>query len=149
MRNIEQSGKKKKGNGGRKALTVFGIIFIVAGVFFASLACSFQILIQAAQSQPDEGTLERENQKLREANQLLQDRIEILESEIEGSVPPPQPDPTATSSSSASPTATTRATARPTATATATSRPTATAPANRTAAPVTTPKPSSGNTLVE
>lgn len=105
MREIEQPKKTGKG---RKALVIVGILFLIAGIFLASFACSFQVMIQSANSDPQEGTLEAENQKLREENQLLQDRITILESEIEASKPTAAmleatDEPTSSSSATAKP----------------------------------------------
>lgn len=144
MREIEQSKKTGKG---RKALVVVGIIFLIAGIFLASFACSFQVMIQSAASEPAEGTLEAENEKLREENQLLQDRITILESEIEASKPT-----AAMMEATSTPTASSSATAKPTQSA----KPTATATkssATKTPAPSATktakPTASSNSTLVE
>lgn len=80
----DQPTVRKRGAKGRKTLVVFGILFIVAGVFLGSFTCSFQIMIQAANSaQTDEDTLESENRKLKEDVQLLQDQVTVLQTELE------------------------------------------------------------------
>lgn len=84
MREEQQSISKRRTTKGRKTLVVFGILFIIAGVFLGSFACSFQMMIQAANAaQADEGTLENENKKLREDVQLLQDQVTVLQTELE------------------------------------------------------------------
>ena len=144
MREIEQPKKTGKG---RKALVIAGILFLIAGIFLASFACSFQVMIQSANSDPQEGTLEAENQKLREENQLLQDRITILESEIEASKPTAAmleatDEPTSSSSSAtAKPSQSARPAAASSSKPSATPKPSATKTA--------TPTQTSNSTLVE
>ena len=83
MREEKTSVSKKPSYKGRKTLVVFGLLFILAGVFIGSFACSFQVMIQAENSsKTDENSIEAENRKLKENVQLLQDQITILESEL-------------------------------------------------------------------
>lgn len=79
----EKPKKQKKSTGkGRKTLVVFGLIFILTGVFLAAFTCSFQIMIQAEnESKNDQTSVEAENKRLKENVQLLQDQLTILESE--------------------------------------------------------------------
>ena len=97
----EQLPPVKKGSArGRKTLMVFGILFIIAGVFLGSFACSFQVMIQAAQSEEtDENTLQSENAKLKEDVQLLQDQITILQAELDRYKPTSKPSSSSSSSS--------------------------------------------------
>ncbi|MBR5152051.1 MAG: hypothetical protein IKW60_00780 [Clostridia bacterium] len=142
---IKKQGRKK--SRGRGILMTLGILFIIAGVFTASFATSFQVMIQAAQSKPDEGSLESENQKLKEENQLLQDRITILETEIKAEKPK-EPETTAAQSGEEP-----SATKKPT----STSKPSSTQKPKATTKPVATQKPTTtqntgsvpGNALVE
>lgn len=125
--------EKKKGiSGGRKTLVFFGILFLVIGVFLGSFACSFQVMIQAANStRTDDKTLQSENEKLKGTILLLQDQISILEAEKGKLAPSAGPTPSASAtapsatakpkssaststSSGSSPKSTTSATKKPT-----------------------------------
>ncbi len=84
MRDAIESQQKTKTGAGRKVLIVFGLLFLAIGVFLASFACSFQMMIESAEAaQADEASLENENEELREEVQLLQDQVDILEGELE------------------------------------------------------------------
>ena len=97
----EKPKKQKKPTGkGRKTLVVFGLIFILTGVFLAAFTCSFQIMIQAEnESKNDQTSVEAENQRLKENIQLLQDQLTILESERDKNSSSAKPTSTAKSGS--------------------------------------------------
>lgn len=97
----EKPKKQKKSTGkGRKTLVVFGLIFILTGVFLASFTCSFQIMIQAEnESKNDQISVEAENKRLKENVQLLQDQLTILESERDKNSSSAKPTSTAKSGS--------------------------------------------------
>ncbi len=97
----EKPKKQKKSTGkGRKTLVVFGLIFILTGVFLAAFTCSFQIMIQAEnESKNDQTSVEAENQRLKENIQLLQDQLTILESERDKNSSSAKPTSTAKSGS--------------------------------------------------
>lgn len=100
MREEQLPPVKKRSAKGRKTLMVFGILFIISGVFLGSFACSFQVMIQAAQAEEtDENTLQSENAKLKEDVQLLQDQITILQAELDRYKPTSKPSSTASSRS--------------------------------------------------
>lgn len=95
----EQPAVQKRSAKGRKTLMVFGILFIIAGVFLGSFTCSFQMMIQAANSEKaDEDSLESENRKLQENVQLLQDQITVLQNELARYKGSPSAKPSASSS---------------------------------------------------
>ena len=97
----EKPKKQKKSTGkGRKTLVVFGLIFILTGVFLAAFTCSFQIMIQAEnESKNDQTSVEAENQRLKENIQLLQDQLSILESDRDKNSSSAKPTSTAKSGS--------------------------------------------------
>ena len=97
----EKPKKQKKSTGkGRKTLVVFGLLFILSGVFLAAFTCSFQVMIQAEnESKNDENSVEAENKRLKENVQLLQDQITILEAERDRSSSSAKPSSSAKSSS--------------------------------------------------
>ena len=74
----------KKTSKGRKVLTVLGTIFIGIGVFLGAFTLSVQVMIHAANSaQTDENVIQNENKKLKENVQLLQDQLDLMESDLE------------------------------------------------------------------
>lgn len=97
----EKPKKQKKSTGkGRKTLVVFGLIFILTGVFLAAFTCSFQIMIQAEnESKNDQTSVEAENKRLKENVRLLQDQLTILESERDKNSSSAKPTSTAKSGS--------------------------------------------------
>ena len=100
MREEKPKTQKKSTGKGRKTLVVFGLIFILTGVFLAAFTCSFQIMIQAEnESKNDQTSVEAENKRLKENVQLLQDQLTILESERDKNSSSAKPTSTAKSGS--------------------------------------------------
>lgn len=100
MREEKPKKQKKSTSKGRKTLVVFGLIFILTGVFLAAFTCSFQIMIQAEnESKNDQTSVEAENKRLKENVQLLQDQLTILESERDKNSSSAKPTSTAKSGS--------------------------------------------------
>ena len=100
---------KKKASGRRKTMTVFGIIFVAAGIFLLAFGLSFKIMMLPEKNAADGNSPEAQIERLEEENAQLKEDIRRLEEENEilmggGSITS-IPTVSGTSSSSGSPSA--------------------------------------------
>lgn len=78
-----QTNEKVKVSGGRKVLACFGIFFVVVGVFLSSFGLSFKVMLlpeknegemnELEKLQTEVDSLELENRRLKEENDILKD----------------------------------------------------------------------------
>lgn len=75
---------KKKGAKGRKAMLIIGIIILNISIFMAAFVFSFNMIINPVEKRDTQvQTLTEENKKLKNDSQLLQDQLDVVESELE------------------------------------------------------------------
>ena len=74
---------KKKASGRRKTMTVFGIIFVAAGIFLLAFGLSFKIMMLPEKNAADGNSPEAQIERLEEENAQLEEDIRRLEEENE------------------------------------------------------------------
>lgn len=75
---------QKQSAKGRKSLLIIGIIFLSISVFLAAFVLSFHLIINPAEKRDIQiQSLSEENRQLKTDTQLLQDQLEVVQSELD------------------------------------------------------------------
>lgn len=82
--NMDYIKPHKKGAKGHKAMVVIGIIILNISIFLAAFVFSFNMIINPVEKRDTEvQTLTDENKKLKSDFQLVQDQLDVVESELD------------------------------------------------------------------
>lgn len=85
MRDTSYTNQTKKESAkGRKAMLIIGIIILNISIFMAAFVFSFNLIINPIEKRDTQvQTLTEENKKLKSDSQLLQDQLEVVQSELD------------------------------------------------------------------
>lgn len=82
--NTEYENPRRKGAKGHKAMVIIGIIILNISIFLTAFVLSFNMIINPIEKRDTEvQTLTEENKKLKSDFNLLQDQLDVVESELD------------------------------------------------------------------
>ena len=83
MSDINSQKQKKQSAKGRKSMLIIGIILLNISIFMAAFVFSFNMIINPIEKRDIQvQTLTDENTKLKSDSQLLQDQLDVVQSEL-------------------------------------------------------------------
>lgn len=84
MSDINSQKQKKQSAKGRKSMLIIGIILLNISIFMAAFVFSFNMIINPIEKRDIQvQTLTDENTKLKSDSQLLQDQLDVVQSELD------------------------------------------------------------------
>ena len=84
MSDINSQKQKKQSAKGRKSMLIIGIILLNISIFMAAFVLSFNMIINPIEKRDIQvQTLTDENTKLNSDSQLLQDQLDVVQSELD------------------------------------------------------------------
>lgn len=84
MSDINSQKQKKQSARGRKSMLIIGIILLNISIFMAAFVFSFNMIINPIEKRDIQvQTLTDENTKLKSDSQLLQDQLDVVQSELD------------------------------------------------------------------
>lgn len=84
MSDINSQKQKKQSAKGRKSMLIIGIILLNISIFMAAFVFSFNMIINPIEKRDIQvQTLTDENTKLKSDSQLLQDQMDVVQSELD------------------------------------------------------------------